>query len=80
MGIYAHMVAKQLPGEIYLQNNRITTLQLGLPVTAENDTQKVNLSRPAAFAAEQTGSYPMQIKLFGVFDIRTVDVNVVEPD
>ena len=28
MGIYAHMVAKQLPGEIYLQNNRITTLQL----------------------------------------------------
>ena len=71
---------KQLPGEIYLQNNRITTLQLGLPVTAENDTQKVNLSRPAAFAAEQTGSYPMQIKLFGVFDIRTVDVNVVEPD
>lgn len=29
MGIYAHMVAKQLPGEIYLQNNRITTLQLG---------------------------------------------------
>ena len=48
MGIYAHMVAKQLPGEIYLQNNRITTLQLGLPVTAENDTQKVNLSRPAA--------------------------------
>ena len=22
MGIYAHMVAKQLPGEIYLQNNR----------------------------------------------------------
>ena len=80
MGIYAHMVAKQLPREIYLQNNRITTLQLGLPVTAENDTQKVNLSRPAAFAAEQTGSYPMQIKLFGVFDIRTVDVNVVEPD
>lgn len=80
MGIYAHMVAKQLPGEIYLQNNRITTLQLGLPVTAENDTQKVNLSRPAAFAADQTGSYPMQIKLFGVFDIRTVDVNVVEPD
>ena len=80
MGIYAHMVAKQLPGEIYLQNNRITTLQLGLPVTAENDTQKVNLSRPVAFAAEQTGSYPMQIKLFGVFDIRTVDVNVVEPD
>lgn len=71
---------KQLPGEIYLQNNRITTLQLGLPVTAENDTQKVNLSRPVAFAAEQTGSYPMQIKLFGVFDIRTVDVNVVEPD
>ena len=62
MGIYAHMVAKQLPGEIYLQNNRITTLQLGLPVTAENDTQKVNLSRPVAFAAEQTGSYPMQIK------------------
>ena len=40
----------------------------------------MNLSRPAAFAAEQTGSYPMQIKLFGVFDIRTVDVNVVEPD
>ena len=80
IGISAPMVAKQLPGEIYLQNNRITTLQLGLPVTAENDTQKVNLSRPVAFAAEQTGSYPMQIKLFGVFDIRTVDVNVVEPD
>mgnify|MGYP000107993940 CR=1 FL=1 len=79
-GDLCHMVAKQLPGEIYLQNNRITTLQLGLPVTAENDTQKVNLSRPVAFAAEQTGSYPMQIKLFGVFDIRTVDVNVVEPD
>ena len=32
------------------------------------------------FDVKQTGSYPMQIKLFGVFDIRTVDVNVVEPD
>ena len=78
MGIYAHMVAKQLPGEIYLQNNRITTLQLGLPVTAENDTQKVNLSRPVAFAAEQTGSYPMQIGLYlktdGVLAVNTQSI------
>lgn len=79
-GIYAHSVADKLPEDIYVQNNQVTTIQLGLPVTAENSSQKINFSKPVTFVADRSGSYQFLVKLFGVFDISTVNVNVVEPD
>lgn len=79
-GIYAHLIAEKVPDNIYVQNNNITTVRLGLPVTAESDTQKINFNKPVTFVADKTGNYQFIVKLFGIFDISTVNVNVVEPD
>ena len=78
--IYVHKIAEKVPDNIYVQNNNITTVKLGLPVTAENDTQKINFNKPVTFIADETGNYQFIVKLFGVFDISTVNVNVVNPD
>lgn len=79
-GAYADFVAQRLPEEIYVQNDCETTVEFGLPATAEDGKQKINLGRPATFITGQTGNYKLLVKLFGIFDIATVDVNVVEQD
>lgn len=79
-GIYAHSVIDRIPENIYVQNNNITTIKLGLPVTAENNHQTINFSKPVTFVADKSGNYEFLVKLFGVFDISTVNVNVIEPD
>lgn len=80
VGMYADSVADRLPEEIYVQNNCMTTVEFGLPATAEGGNQKINLGRPATFVTGQTGNYRFLVKLFGIFNISTVDVNVVEQD
>ena len=77
-GIYAGILMKKIPRNIYVENNKTTTLELNLPVTGDNVIQTVDFNKPVTFVAGSTGTYKMDIKLFGVFDISTVNVNVVE--
>lgn len=78
--VYIDKVYHQVPKDIYVQANTSTTVQFDLPVTAGNHQYEVSLNRPVTFIADQTGTYPLFVKLFGVFDISTVNINVVDTD
>lgn len=77
-GIYTGILMKKIPRNIYVEHNKSTTLELNLPVTGDNVIQTVDFKKPVTFVANNIGTYKMDIKLFGIFDISTVNVNVVE--
>ncbi len=77
-GIYMGHLVKKIPKDIYVESNKTTTIELNLPVTGDNVVQTVDFKKPVTFVANNTGTYKMDLKLFGLFDVSTVNVNVVE--
>lgn len=77
-GIYTGNLMKKIPKDIYVESNKTTTIELNLPVTADNVVQTVDFKKPVTFIANNTGTYKMDLKLFGLFDVSPVNVNVVE--
>lgn len=44
---------------------------------AQMKVQKVDFNQPVTFVGSGIGEYKMRLRLFGIFDVRTVSVNVV---
>lgn len=68
-------------GELYRESDMeylqaVPVLQSGKAADAESLV--VNLNRPVTLMANQEQSYRMDVKLFGVFPLKTVDVEVIE--
>jgi stage IV sporulation protein B len=80
IGIYIYNIINKIPDNIYVQNNQETTLELNIPVTAQTKDATINFNRPVTFVAQKSGSYTFPVKLFGIFNIHDVNVNVVEPE
>jgi len=78
VGIYIHLLMKRIPKNIYIEQNKETTIAWNLPVTGENVVQTVNFQKPVTFIAQETGTYAMNLKLFGIFSVPSMQVNVVE--
>lgn len=93
-GIYINRIVGQIPPEIYVLRDNETTVDLNLPITGErvfqqevsatsvkkhqNVQQRVDFNQPVTFIGNSLGEYKLRIKLFGLFDVRTVSVNVVD--
>lgn len=93
VGIYINRIVGQIPPEIYVLRDNETTVNFNLPVTGERilqqevsaasghnmrSIQQVDFNQPVTFVGSSLGEYKLRIKLFGLFDVRTVSVNVVD--
>lgn len=80
-GIYISIILKKVPSEIYILNDSETTIDLNIPVTGEcilvENASKIDFSEPVTFIGNEVGQYDLKIRLFDLFDLKTVSVNVV---
>lgn len=71
-------IIKKIPDNIYIEKNNKTTFAWNIPATCEISNKIANLKEPVTFYSNKPGSYKLKVKLFGIFDTRTVNVNVVD--
>ncbi len=80
-GIYINTVISKIPEDIYVVKDDEAVVDLRIPATgiceASGGVTKVDFNAPVTFKGNVTGTYELNIRLFDLFDIRTVDVNVV---
>lgn len=80
-GVYINYVMSRIPDNIYVVRDDEAVLDLNIPVTGvcqcSTGTDKVDFSKPVTLKGSSVGTYEFNIKLFDLFNIRTVDVNVV---
>ncbi len=80
-GVYINYVMSRIPDDIYVVRDDEAVLDLNIPVTGvcqcSTGTDKVDFSKPVTLKGSTVGTYEFKIKLFDLFNIRTVDVNVV---
>lgn len=76
-----HYVAQQVPTKINLSKNQVKVIDFDLPLTGEissNSVSSVNFSSPVSFKAGEVGEYQLKLKLFGLFNVKTVTINVTD--
>jgi stage IV sporulation protein B len=71
----------RLPDSISMNENESKSINFNIPLrldleTAGKTTKSVNFSEPVSFTANQAGEYRVSMKLFGVFGVKTMTVNV----
>lgn len=82
---YWKSIVKKMPKHIYVGQNDETVLDINIPVTGhvysyeyDNFTKEADFSRPVTIITGDTGHYSMKMKLFGVIELNTVDIEVVD--
>ena len=77
---YVSLVKKSIPGELYIDEFSLDTITVGTPfigtIECDGIGAKVNLKLPVAINSGNSNHYEMKCKLFGLFDIKTVNVTV----
>lgn len=74
-------IDKKIPNRINIVKNEVKTIDFDLPLTGEissKSVKSINFSNPISFYAGDIGQYSLNVKLFGLFDVKTVTINVVE--
>jgi len=74
-------INKKVPSKINIFKNEVKTIDFNLPLTGEissNSVTSINFNNPISFHAGDIGEYSLNVKLFGLFDLKTVTINVVE--
>jgi len=74
-------INKKIPSKINIFKNEVKTIDFNLPLTGEissNSVTSINFNNPISFHAGDIGEYSLNVKLFGLFDLKTVTINVVE--
>lgn len=74
-------IDKRVPNNIKIVKNQVKIIDFNLPLTGEissNSVSSINFSNPISFHAGDTGEYSINVKLFGLFDFKTVTINVVD--
>ncbi len=81
VGVYVNDVVERIPNDIYVVRDNEAVLDWDIPVTGvceySSGSDKVDFSKPVTIRGSSVGTYELDIKLFDLFNIRTVDVNVV---
>lgn len=84
-------VSDRLPATICLRENESKTIDFDIPMTASmeimqsssvsnvsvRNVRAVNFHEPVSFIAGEAGEYHINVKLMGLFNIKTVHVNVL---
>ena len=85
-------ITSKLPSHISIVKSQPKTIAFNLPFTASlepcldaSDTnassvavQSVNFNEPVSFIADRVGEYALNVKLFGLFNIKTMTVQVLD--
>lgn len=74
-------IDKKIPNKINIFKNEVKTIDFNLPLTGEissNSVTSINFNNPISFHAGDIGEYSLNVKLFGLFNFKTVTINVVE--
>lgn len=74
-------IDKRIPNKINIFKNEVKTIDFNLPLTGEissNSVTSINFNNPISIHAGDVGEYSLNVKLFGLFDLKTVTINVVE--
>lgn len=84
-GAYINYCINKVPKNVFVLKNETATLDLNIPVTGECKTvsnnavsSDIDFSKPVTFVGNELGKYRIKIKLFNLFDVKTVNVNVVD--
>ncbi len=67
-----------LPNDIKLKAGTETVFNFSIPANAYIHDKEVNLNQPFTLSAGETGNYNLDIKLFGVIPLKSVDVKIVD--
>lgn len=78
LSFYVDSIIKKIPKNIYILKNNKATLSFNIPATCEASNKIADLNKPLTICANEPGNYKFKVKLFGVFETNTVNVNVVE--
>lgn len=79
-------VSQKLPATICLRENESKTIDFDIPITANMEiiqsssvksVKAVNFHEPVSFIAGDAGEYHINVKFLGLFNIKTVQVNVM---
>ena len=73
-----------LPSKICVTSGQEETLSFGLPVTGvikhkedSNTAMAINLNEPITLVANDLTSYDLELQLFGLFDLKNVELQIV---
>ncbi len=80
-GLYINSVLKRIPKNIYVLVDDEAVVEWNVPVTGQTENiqaAKVDFSRPVTFKGTDIGKYDLRIRLFDLFEVDTVSVNVVD--
>jgi stage IV sporulation protein B len=75
-----------LPAKICVISGQEERLELDLPITGiirhednDNVEMAINLSEPITLMADNITSYDLELQLLGIFDLKDVELQIVEP-
>ena len=85
---YLEFIKERIPDNIYVKPGEAESVELNIPFIGKVDlykdnkkavTASVNMLSPLTINANRNESYFAKVKLFGVFTIKEINVNVKEP-
>lgn len=80
------MISERIPATICMRENEYKTIDFNLPITANMEisspvtaksVKSVNFHEPVSFVSDTPGEYSINIKILGLFNVKTLTVNVL---
>lgn len=80
------IISSKIPSNICMRENEYKTIDFNIPIVAHMEisspaagtsVQSVNFDRPVSFVSNTPGEYSINVKILGLFNVKTVTVNVL---
>ncbi|MBR6151809.1 MAG: SpoIVB peptidase [Lachnospiraceae bacterium] len=90
IGLLLYGITRRIPSTLYFRARQSQSMDLGVPATGEvraafldgegasSKAVTVDLSRPVTMHTAQQDRYDMEVRLFGIFPLKKVDIRVIE--
>jgi len=90
VGLLLYGITRRIPSTLYFRARQSQSMDLGVPATGEvraafqtgQDSSvkavTVDLSRPVTMQTGQQDRYDMEVRLFGIFPLKKVDIRVID--
>ena len=90
LGLLLYGITRRIPSTLYFRARQSQSMDLGVPATGEvrasfRDGESgsvkavtVDLSRPVTMQTGRQERYDMEVRLFGIFPLKKVDIRVIE--
>ncbi len=80
------IISERIPTTICMRENEYKTIDFNLPITAHMEisspaatksVKSVNFDKPVSFVSDTPGEYSINVKILGLFNVKTLTVNVL---